>query len=92
MQESFSVSLRLRRVTTETAHISVPLTKDLLRLNPENPDTAGIDTDKLTEAAILQGQAASTARRLEGEPQITLHPIQTTADSGAPCGPANEDN
>jgi hypothetical protein len=75
MDKSFSVSVRLQRVTTETAHVSVPLTH------------GAIKPEKLIQAAIEKGRLPSTVWSLEAEPVITPNSIQTakalTAKSAA---------
>jgi hypothetical protein len=65
MAKSFSVSVRLQRVTTETAHVSVPLTHGTVK--PE----------KLIQAAIEKGRLPSTVWSSEVEPVITPRSIQT---------------
>jgi hypothetical protein len=84
MAKSFSVSIRLQRVTTETAHVSVPLTLELMRVDVNEPKAGAIDTQKLMQAAIDQGRLPSTVWSVDGEPVITPHPVQTPPDSSAP--------
>jgi hypothetical protein len=78
MAKTFSVSVRLHRVTTETTHVSVPLSAELLQPNPDGSGTKTIDTEKLREAAINLGKIPSTVWSVEGEVLITLHPLQTS--------------
>lgn len=78
MLKTYSVSVRLRRVITETAHVSVPLTKELFKTGPEHIRI--IDTEKLVQMAIDLGRQASTTWTAEGEPQIDLHPSQDSSD------------
>lgn len=73
---SISVSFRLRRTTTEVAYVSVPISKDLLVSNGEDPNTFRLDTDKLMETAVALGRDVSTNWRLEGESIIEPHPQQ----------------
>jgi hypothetical protein len=77
MENSYSVSFRLQRVTTESAHVSVPLTPEFWKQNPERPGTLVIDTDKLAQAAVEEGRSSSTVWTLEAEPTVGLHPWQT---------------
>jgi hypothetical protein len=77
MGNTFSVSVRLQRVTTETAHVSVLLTPELMQPNVNEPGTETINTERLMKAAIDQGRLPSTTWRLDGETVITLHPVQT---------------
>jgi hypothetical protein len=83
MANSHSVSVRLQRVTTETVHISVPLTPELWRANLEELGTETINVEKLMQTAIEQGRLPSTVWSLEAEPVITLHPLQTPPDYSA---------
>jgi len=76
MANSFSVSIRLQRVTTETAHVSVLLTPELMQPNVNEPGTEAINTERLMQAAIDQGRLPSTAWRLDGEVVITPHPVK----------------
>ncbi len=77
MEKSFSVSFRLQRVTTETAHVSIPLTPELWRANVDRPDTMSVDTEKLVQTAIERARRSTTVWVLEGEPVISAHPLQT---------------
>jgi len=81
MAKTFSVSVRLQRITTETAYVSVLLTPDLMQVNANVPGTAGINTEKLVQAAMDQGRLSSTVWSLDGEPVIAPHPIQTAPGS-----------
>jgi hypothetical protein len=78
MPKTFSVSVRLRRVTTETAYVSVALVPNLLEPNFDQPGT--IDAEKLVRAAVELGNLPATVWTLEGEAVITPHPIQTPQD------------
>jgi hypothetical protein len=73
--DSLSISVRLRRRQAETAHVSVPITEDVMR-----PDNEGegkkLDVDKIIEAALQLGKLDSTEWEIEGEPEIQLHPVQ----------------
>lgn len=59
LMNSISISLRLQRVTTESAYVSVPLTADLLQLASEGSETQRINTGKLFQAAIALGRLES---------------------------------
>ena len=50
-----SVSLRLQRVTTENAHVSVPLSEEHWQPNPDGSGTFTINTEKLLATAIELG-------------------------------------
>jgi len=74
MSKTFSVSVRLQRVSIETAFVSVPLIHDLF-------DQAGtINAEKLMQAAFDLGRQPQTAWTLEREPEISAHPIQVAPD------------
>jgi len=76
MAESFSISMRLQRVTTETAHVSVPVAEELWKPNPDGSGTKKIDMDKLMATAIELGKLPSTGWEVEGDPVITPHLLQ----------------
>lgn len=77
MSPSYSVSFRLRRITTETTHVSVPLTEEMWRPSDDDPKRMVIDTDKVTAAAIELGALSSTVWRPDEEAVVELHPFQT---------------
>jgi hypothetical protein len=79
MTKSLSVSIRLQRLTTETAHVSILLGPELMREN--EPGAGTINKEKLMQAAIDQGRLLSTVWSLDGEPVITPHPVQTPPES-----------
>jgi hypothetical protein len=83
MNKSLSVSVRLQRVTTESAHVSVLLTPELMRAIPNEPESEGINAERLMRAAIEQGHLLSTAWKLDGKVVVTLHPVQTPPDASA---------
>ena len=74
---TLSISVRLQRVTTESAHVSVLITSDLIQSDADNPESGHIDTDKLIAAAIEQGKLAGTQWKSDGDCVITPHPLQT---------------
>ena len=77
MTKTFSISVRLQRVTTETAHVSVALSEELLQVNPDGSRTNTIDAEKLIAAAIELGRLPVTRWSVEGDVVITPHPVQT---------------
>jgi hypothetical protein len=83
MNKSLSVSVRLRRVTSESAHVSVLLTPELMRAIPNEPGGEGINAERLMQAAIDQGHLPSTVWKLDEEAVVTLHPVQTPPGSKA---------
>jgi hypothetical protein len=79
---TLSISVRLRRRTTESAHISVPITEEVLRPS-EDGDGKKPDVDKIIEAALQLAKLDSTEWVTEGEPEIQLHPIQDAPTPGS---------
>jgi len=71
-----SVSFRLQRVTTEAAHVSVPLSDDLWLPNPDGSGTFTLNSDKLAAIAIEMGKLPSTSWTVDDDVVITLHPLQ----------------
>ena len=80
MDSTLSMSVRLRRVRTETTTVSVPITQDVMRPNDEG-DGLKMDVDKIIDAALQLGNLGSTEWQIEGEPEIQLHPIQNAPES-----------
>jgi len=76
MTKSFSVSVRVQRTTTETTHVSVLLTTELLEVNPEQPGTRIINLERLIGTAIELGKQPSTIWSPEGDAVIIPHPVQ----------------
>jgi hypothetical protein len=81
MEKTFSVSIRLRRVITESAHVSVTITPDLMRSDPNNPGYGSLDGEKILLAAVEQGGQPSTKWVPDEANLITPHPIQTAPDA-----------
>lgn len=73
--KTLSISVRLRRRQAETAHVSVPITEDVMRPDDEG-EGKKLDVDKIIEAALQLGKLDSTEWEIEGEPEIQLHPLQ----------------
>jgi hypothetical protein len=76
---SLSVSVRLRRTKTETAHVSVPITDELTRPSDEGAGR-NLDGEKIMNAALKLGKHESTHWEQEGEPEIQLHPVQSAPE------------
>ena len=80
MDSTLSMSVRLRRVRTETTTVSVPITQDVMRPSDEG-DGLKMDVDKIIEAALQLGKFDSIEWEIEGEPEIQLHPIENTTET-----------
>ncbi|HKT26144.1 MAG TPA: hypothetical protein VJR04_16165 [Terriglobales bacterium] len=70
MSPSYSITYRVQRVTKEVTSISVPITHDLLTADNR------IDSAKASQLAVEIAKALSTRWKLDGDPVISLHPIQ----------------
>jgi hypothetical protein len=68
-----SVSICLQRTTLEEAFVSVPVTADLIVLQPD--ETGRLDVPKLWERAMVMGQNSDVVWRIESQ-QVKAHPIQ----------------
>jgi hypothetical protein len=75
-----SISVRLRRTTTESAHVSVPVSDETTRPDGEGEDRK-LDVEKIMSAALELGTIEPIEWEQEGEPQIELHPIQAPLNS-----------
>ena len=80
MDSTLSMSVRLRRVRTETTQVSVPITQEVMRPNEEGGGPK-LDVDKIIEAALQLGKLDSTEWEIEGEPEIQLQPVQNTPET-----------
>jgi hypothetical protein len=79
-----SVVVRVRRVTAEYLHITVPVTHAVMKKNPEADGSYQIDTDALFAEAVRVARAPNLAWKPEGEPVVEAHPIQKPP--GTPFG------
>ena len=77
--DDLSISVRLRRVKKETAHVSVPISDELTKPN-EDGSGSRLDVGKIIEAALALGKLESTEWESEGKPEIQLHPLQTSSE------------
>lgn len=73
-QPTFSVSVRLQRITSEECHVSVPVTDDVMQDEPHADGTFRLDGKKVFETAIRMGQE-SAAWTVETQ-QVAIHQIQ----------------
>ncbi len=82
--ESFSIAIRVRRVTYEDAYVAVPVTDKLMQKKPDGtlqlaPDgTAHIDPDVLVAEAIRISQDQRVEWKIESsktEPHPTQQPL-----------------
>ena len=80
-EQSLSLSVRLRRSRTETAHVPAPITAALNRPDEEGSGRK-IDVDNVIEAALRMGALETTEWESEGQPEISLHPLQNAHGGG----------
>lgn len=80
MDSTLSMSVRLRRVRSETTTVSVPITQEVMRPSDEG-NGLKMDVDKIIEAALQLGKFDSIEWEIEGEPEIQLHPIQNAPET-----------
>ncbi|HET7076811.1 MAG TPA: hypothetical protein VFM49_05110 [Chloroflexia bacterium] len=77
--ETYSISLRLQRVTVEYAYVSVPVTTALLV--DQDDGTARLNTDRLVEQAVAMGSEAGVKWHPESV-DIQPHPTQKAPEPG----------
>lgn len=70
---SYSISLRLRRITVEYAYVNVPVVGDVVK--PDEQGLGRIDVAELTRRAIEMGQRPEVAWYRE-EQRVEPHPLQ----------------
>jgi hypothetical protein len=81
-EKSLSISVRLRRSTIETARVTVPITEEVTRPG-EDGSARKLDVDKIIDAALRIGKLTSTNWELEGDPEISLHPVQADPEQSS---------
>ncbi len=78
-QETYSIALRLRRVTYEDAYVAVPVTDAIVKMNDNG--TGSIDTEAFVAEAIRIGGDGRVEWKIE-EIRIETHPIQKPLPEG----------
>lgn len=79
MENVLNVSVRLQRVTTESATVLVPITPAVMCPDPSDERRWTLDVEKALQAAVQIGRDPSTRWLPEGLPLIQPHPEQTPA-------------
>ena len=74
-QSALSVQVRIQRIITEYAYVSVPV-EDAVLNPPDEHGNRRLDAEKVFAVAVALGAAPETNWMLEHAPQITIHPIQ----------------
>lgn len=76
---TYSISLRLRRITAEYAYVNVPVVDDVVK--PDEQGVGRIDVEALTRRAIEMGQQPEVVWYRE-EQRIEPHPLQKAPEPG----------
>lgn len=76
--ESYSISVRLQRVSHEEGYVKVPVTEAIMQDTPEPDGSFRIDTTKMLAEAIRLG--AELDNWNVEEQKITVHQIQRAPD------------
>jgi hypothetical protein len=77
--KTFSISLRLKRVTVEYAYVNVPVVDDVVK--PDEQGVNRIDVEELSRKAIDMSQSVGVV--WYREEQTTLpHPLQKAPEEG----------
>ena len=82
--KAYAVSVRLRRVITESVHVSVPVTDDVTEPDPKDATCRRINGEKIFQFAVEQAKQGSTRWELDGDIIVEPHPIQTAPPSTQP--------
>jgi hypothetical protein len=78
-EATYSISLRLRRVTVEYAYVNVPVVGDLIK--PDEQGVNRIDGGQLTGKAVEMSQNPEVVWYRE-EQRTEPHPLQKAPDPG----------
>lgn len=78
-EKTYSIALRVRRITLEDAYVAVPLTSDITKQNEDG--TVGIDVEAFLAEAIRVSQDPRVEWKLESS-QSEPHPEQQEAPEG----------
>lgn len=71
--QAYSVSVRLRRTTLESAFVGVPVSPDVIIVQPDG--SGKLDAEKLFARAIEMGHKSECVWEAESV-DVQLHPIQ----------------
>ncbi|WP_285577834.1 hypothetical protein [Actinoallomurus iriomotensis] len=76
---TYSISVRLQRTTTEECHVSVPVTGALLQDETDAEGMRHLDGEKVLAAAVQLGREATDW--LPEAQDISVHPVQKAPDA-----------
>ena len=74
-EKTYSIALRLRRVTVEDAYVAVPVTQAIMKSEAESDGTFGIEWEALVAEAMRLGAREEAEWRVE-EITSSTHPTQ----------------
>ena len=78
-ETTYSISMRLRRLTVEYAYVNVPVTDDLIK--PDEQGVGRIDVALMAQNAVEMGQHPEVVWYRE-EQRLETHPIQKAPEPG----------
>lgn len=78
-EATYSISLRLRRVTVEYAYVNVPVVGDVVK--PDEQGVGRIDVAELTRRAVEMGRRPEVFWYRE-EQRVEPHPLQKAPEPG----------
>jgi hypothetical protein len=73
--DTYSILFHVRRITTEDAYVSVPVTSDLMRPEPMPDGTLRLNMDAVAAAALRISRDSRVEWRVESN-ETQLHPVQ----------------
>ncbi|GLY88193.1 hypothetical protein Airi02_061220 [Actinoallomurus iriomotensis] len=79
IMNTYSISVRLQRTTTEECHVSVPVTGALLQDETDAEGMRHLDGEKVLAAAVQLGREATDW--LPEAQDISVHPVQKAPDA-----------
>ena len=84
-EATYSISMRLRRVTVEYAYVNVPVAGDLIKSDEQG--VGRIDVTLMTRKVVEMGQEPEVVWYRE-EQRLEPHPIQKAPEPGESGHPA----
>jgi hypothetical protein len=78
---TYSIVVRVRRVTTEDAYVRVPVTDAVMAAEPDADGHDHLDGGKVMAQARLLAAAGDPGWQVQ-EQDIDLHPVQNTPPDG----------
>jgi hypothetical protein len=82
----YSISVRLRRVTTECAHVRVPVDDSVMKQGVDAEGFRRLDMEKVMASAVKLGMTPAALWTLECAQEIMPHPIQSPPKEAGETG------